>query len=205
MIDERGIYLYIRIHILTTIKSMLIMRKQIVTFELALGHTPAELFVRLAPDHEKLLSLLNIYKQKLEEIVIIRTPKRLIFYAYTNDYSPLIALFESHGIAPRHFKSLVNTEQSHGHLSYLVGGFASDYYDEQILTCIKGAYNISTSVGSMGSVLEPFMTNAIRTYQRIHKESILGRITMSFVSLGLDRFKKYFRKERPSILMSLYK
>jgi|GEM_PF-6732496 len=175
---------------------MLMTSKQIVTFELAIDHTPLELMVRLALDAEKIRSILNRYKERLEEIVIINTDKRIIFYIYTDDYTPLLELFQGHDIAPEHFKLLVNTKQSNSHLSRLISRFESNYSrEEKILRCLKEAFEMSQSAGSLGTTLEPFIANAITTYQLIRKESILGKISINFISLAIDEVGRRFGKK----------
>lgn len=170
--------------------------KQIVTFELKLGHTPVELLARLAPDQEKIISILNTYKSKFDEMVIINTDGQLTFYIYTNNYLPLNQLLESHEIAPEHFKLLENSEESVRHFYDLVGRLGSTIKEEKkLLKCLRKAYETAESVGSLGDVLKPLLRNGIKTYQLIRKESVLGKISMTLVSRALDVFGRLFAKK----------
>jgi glutamyl-tRNA reductase len=172
-------------------------KKQIVTFELKLGHTPVELLVRLAPDQEKIISILNTYKHKFDEMVIINTDRQLIFYIYTDDYSPLVELFSAHDIATKYFRMLVNSKESIEHFYELIGGVQSTIKEEKkVLKYLKESYEMAKSVGSIGKVLEPLMATGLITYRQVHKESVLGKISMTLVSKSLDMFSSFFEKEK---------
>jgi len=177
--------------------------KQIVTFELKLEYTPLELLARLAPDQEKIVSILNTYKSKFDEMVIINTDGQLTFYIYTDNYSPLVQLLEAHDIAPKHFILLDNSKESVRHFYEFVGKLGSTIRAEKtLLKCLKRAYETAESVGSLGNVLEPLLRNGIKTYQLIRKESVLGKISMTLVSRALDVFSRQFIKKSMSTMTS---
>lgn len=170
---------------------MLMNQKQIVTFELSTKDITFEPVVSLMRQFGTINTILDLYKHAFDELLIIRTTNLLIFYTYTNDYSPLIQLFESHGIPIRNYKMLVNTTESRIHLHSLFNHVYRKSLDkEQVLTRFKEAYRASRDNQTLGPILDGFVREVIVNHRSVRRESLIGKLSIGAVSTVMDTIKK---------------
>lgn len=170
---------------------MLMTQKQIITFELNVEQTALEMMVELMKEFGNINSILDKFKNSFEELMIIRTTNLVVFYMYTDDYYPLIRLFEGYGIAPRCYEMLVNTSESRRHLDNLVNvAFSKHCNEEQILNGIKEAYRASKKSNVLGPVLDNFIRGGINNHRIVRTETQLGKLAMSAVSSLINTVKK---------------
>jgi len=142
---------------------MLMLQKQIVTFEFSQQDTTVELLIEINNNREKRSSVLNLYKARIEELIIINSINSLVFYLYTDDYTPLLELFECYSIPPKNYTMIVNSIESRKHLNDMLVRVDPKNSDKnKTLQNIKEAYRIAKDCECLGPVLDEFLRGNIQ-------------------------------------------
>ncbi|MCX7874715.1 MAG: glutamyl-tRNA reductase [Melioribacteraceae bacterium] len=162
---------------------------------ISLNHNSSPLEIREALhfNNDEILNALNLFKENLDEPVILSTCNRTEIFGFPKNYSlnnepiinKLISIKNIEGIKKEYFRNYFSCGAVKHLFSVAAGIDSMIIGDSQILGQVKDAYELSNDLGLTGTITQRIFDSAFRVGKRAINETSIGEgaVTVSFAAV----------------------